>query len=38
MSFGNKLGEASLKIAKKMGNTKSIGKCALAVGDAVSAV
>jgi len=38
MSFGNDLGAAAYRIAKKMGNTKSLGKCALAVGDAVSAV
>lgn len=38
MSFGNELGNAANKVAKKMGNTKSIGKCALAVGDALSAV
>lgn len=38
MTFGNNLGEAAQRIAKKMGNTKSLGKCALAVGDALSAV
>lgn len=38
MSFGNDLGDAAYRVAKKMGNTKSLGKCALAVGDALSAV
>lgn len=38
MSFGNELGNAANRVAKKMGNTKSLGKCALAVGDALSAV
>lgn len=38
MSFGDNLGEAAQRVAKKMGNTKSLGKCALAVGDALSAV
>lgn len=38
MSFGNNLGDAAQRVAKRMGNTKSLGKCALAVGDALSAV
>ena len=38
MLFGEALGKSAYKIAQKMGNKKSIGKCALAVGDAVSAV
>lgn len=36
--FGKAFGAAAYKIASKMGGTKSQGKCALAVGDALSAV
>lgn len=38
MLFGEALGQTAYKIAQKMGNKKSTGKCALAVGDALSAV
>lgn len=38
MLFGEALGQSAYKIAQKMGNKKSTGKCALAVGDALSAV
>ena len=38
MLFGEALGQTAYKIAQKMGNRKSTGKCALAVGDALSAV
>lgn len=38
MLFGEALGKSAYKIAQKMGNKKSTGKCALAVGDAISAV
>lgn len=38
MTFGELLAQAVVKIAKSMGNTKSLGKCALAVGDALSMV
>lgn len=38
MLFGEALGQSAYKIAQKMGNTKSMGKCALAVGDAVSSI
>jgi hypothetical protein len=36
--FGEQFGAAAYRVAKKMGNTQSLGKCALAVGDAFSAV
>lgn len=36
--FGKAFGEAAYKIANKMGGTKSQGKCALAVGDALSMI
>ena len=36
--FGKAFGEAAYKVASKMGGTKSQGKCALAVGDALSMV
>ena len=36
--FGKAFGEAAYKVANKMGGTKSQGKCALAVGDALSMV
>lgn len=35
--FGQELAKNALKIAQKMGNNRSLGKCALAVGDALSA-
>lgn len=38
MLFGEELANAAVRVAKKMGNTKSLGKCALAVGDSLSAV
>ena len=38
MGFGENLGKAAYETAKKMGNTKSLGKCALGVGDALSSV
>lgn len=38
MNFGEKLGEAAYKTAKKMGGYCSTGKCALAVGDALASV
>ena len=38
MLFGEALGQSAYRIAQKMGNTKSTGKCALAVGDAVSSI
>lgn len=38
MNFGELLGQAAIKVAKSMGNTRSLGKCALAVGDALSMV
>lgn len=38
MNFGQDLANSAVKVAKKMGNKTSLGKCALAVGDALSAV
>lgn len=37
-NFGQRFGQAAANVAKKMGGTKSLGKCALAVGDALSHV
>lgn len=37
-SFGQALGQSAYKVARRMGNNKSTGRCALAVGDALSAV
>lgn len=38
MAFGQTLGKAAYETAKNMGNNKSLGKCALAVGNALSSV
>ena len=37
-NFGKQFGLSAYKTAKNMGNTKSLGKCALAVGDALARV
>lgn len=37
-NFGQKFGLSAYKTAKSMGNNKSLGKCALAVGDALARV
>lgn len=37
-NFGKKFGEAAVKVAKEMGGNKSVGKCALAVGNALALV
>lgn len=37
-NFGKQFGLSAYKTAKNMGNTKSLGKCALAVGDALAMV
>lgn len=38
MTLGQNLGKAAYETAKNMGNNKSLGKCALAVGNALSKV